>query len=111
MDFSEVKTGLENGAFKLIDVRGLQEIKTDGKIPESNIVPLDELNAAFQLDWKLFAVKYGFIKPDKNCPIVISCKIGGRASRGASALTELGTFSNKISITGEISDCLVTIFS
>ena len=105
MDFSEVKTGLENGAFKLIDVRGVEEIKTDGKIPESNNVPLDELNDAFQMDWKLFAEKYGFIKPVKNCPIVISCKIGGRASRGASALTELGTVSNEICVNISMTGC------
>ena len=37
--FDAVKKGINSGAFVLIDVRGIDEVRNDGKIPSSHLIP------------------------------------------------------------------------
>ena len=39
MDFNAVKEGIANGSFVLLDVRNTDEVKENGKIPKSQVVP------------------------------------------------------------------------
>merc|ERR1711899_92112 len=96
MDFNEVKEGLISGKFILIDVRNTEEVKECGKIPKSHLIPLPEMNAAFQMDDASFKAKYGFEKPTKGAPIVTSCHIGGRANKAKQGLEEQGYTDVKV---------------
>ena len=96
MDFQTVKAALEANSIVLIDVRGLEEVKSDGKIPGSQNVPIGEISSAFEMDESSFKSKYEFDKPSKNTSIVTSCKIGGRASRASSTLIDLGYTNVKV---------------
>ena len=37
--FDAVKKGINSGDFVLIDVRGIDEVRNDGKIPSSHLIP------------------------------------------------------------------------
>ena len=39
MDFEAVKKGINSGDFVLIDVRSPDEVRNDGKIPSSHLIP------------------------------------------------------------------------
>ena len=51
---------------------------------------VDELCNAFKLDANAFEAKYGFLKPGTDAVIVTQCMIGGRATKAATILREMG---------------------
>ena len=58
MDFDAVKKGINSGDFILIDVRGTDEVRNDGKIPSSHLIPLPEMDCAFQMEDTSFKVRW-----------------------------------------------------
>ena len=103
MDFNAVKEGIANGSFVLLDVRNTDEVKENGKIPKSQVVPLPEITDAFQLDAEGFKSKYGFDKPAQDAAIVTHCLKGGRAAKAKEALDSQG-FSNVQVYSGSFTD-------
>ena len=57
MVFDTVKKGIKSGDFVLIDVRNIDEVRNDGKIPSSHLIPLPEMDFAFQMDEASFKVR------------------------------------------------------
>ena len=51
---------------------------------------VDELCNAFKLDANAFEAKYGFPKPGADASLVTQCMIGGRATKAAAILREMG---------------------
>ena len=52
MDFEAVKKGINSGDFVLIDVRSPDEVRNDGKIPSSHLIPREYI---FYIFMKLFS--------------------------------------------------------
>ena len=73
VDFEQVQELLKAGTV-LIDVRNPGEVSETGKIPGSVNIPLPELQDAFNLDSALFEDKYGFVLPEKEAQMILSCK-------------------------------------
>ena len=63
----------------ILDVRTPQEVKTDGKIPNSILIPLQEL-----------AKKVDTLKKYKDKKILIYCRSGNRSVAAARILSSLG---------------------
>ena len=72
VDFDKVKELKETTL--VIDVRNPGELKETGKISGSYNVPLPELGEALNMDSALFKDKYGFMMPEKDAQIILSCK-------------------------------------
>ncbi len=121
MDFEGVKAGLAGNSITLVDVRNPDEVAA-GKIPGSKNIPREfdhsvldldcdftgvfvvpEVEAAFNMDEAAFKEKYGFDKPAKDAAIVTHCLKGGRAAKGADAMTNLG-YSNVKVYAGSFTD-------
>ena len=51
MDFAEVKQGVEKKTILLIDVRNVDEIKKDGKIPGTHNIPCKFKKSVQNVDW------------------------------------------------------------
>ncbi|MBR6328409.1 MAG: rhodanese-like domain-containing protein [Lachnospiraceae bacterium] len=69
----------ENEDAVVLDVRNLDEYVMDGHISGAMLIPLPDLRerAATEL-------------PDKDVPILVYCKSGGRSVKAAAILDELG---------------------
>jgi rhodanese-related sulfurtransferase len=74
----------------ILDCRRFDEIKEHGKIPYAEVVPVEEIEEAFQLSKEDFKAKYGFEKPKKHDQIVVYCRSGRRAASAAFHLVEQG---------------------
>lgn len=84
----ELKKKLEkNEAFTLLDVRDLDEYKTC-HIKQSTLIPLNELSAKVET-------------LNKQKPIVVYCKMGGRSAQACVFLQENG-FENVSNLEGGI---------
>ena len=81
----------------VLDVRNKSELISEGKIPKSNNVPFPNIvSGDFELPSPSFQKKYGFVKPRVTDEIIIYCKLGKRASKAATILTELGYLNVKV---------------
>ena len=67
------------------------------------MIPLPELDFAFQMDDTSFKAKYGFDKPAKEAPIVTHCMVGGRSSKAMKGLENQG-YTNVQSYAGSFKD-------
>jgi rhodanese-related sulfurtransferase len=74
------------GRFRLIDVRGPDELRMSGHIPQAENIPLPEFMSK--------AAGWG-----RDLPLVIMCASGGRSGRAVGALVAAG-FSNVASLEG-----------
>jgi rhodanese-related sulfurtransferase len=76
----------------IIDVRRRSEVSSNGKIPNSFIVPVQEILSghAFELKNTNFKKRYGLIKPRKSVEFVVSCASGKRASKAGKYFKSLG---------------------
>ena len=54
------------------------------------LLAVEELSDAFKLDGDAFKAKCGFAKPSPDAVIVTHCGKGGRATKAAAALKEMG---------------------
>ncbi|CAG0896814.1 unnamed protein product [Darwinula stevensoni] len=88
--FEEMQERVSKQTGRTIDVRNTNELQTDGKIPTTDNVPLPEMKEAFEMEPSAFEEKYGFPKPGKDEDLVLHCKLGLRASKGAGILYHLG---------------------
>ncbi|XP_057367491.2 uncharacterized protein LOC130688528 [Daphnia carinata] len=89
--FEELRDGLNNNSLIYLDVRNRDELRTDGKVIGSVVVPLPELENAFSLGDEEFLAKYGFSKPAKDATnVVVGCKSGRRAATAIGILEKLG---------------------
>jgi len=103
--FENLKEKILNGNIILIDVREPNELKDDGKIPNSVNIPLAQIADAFQLSNSEFLAKYGIDKPSEADDFVLSCRSGKRATNARIKLLPLG-YSNVLVYTGSFQDWL-----
>jgi len=61
------------------------------------------MDVALNLDEGDFEAKYGFAKPAKDAKLVTHCMKGGRAGKGAKALTDAG-WTNVVVYVGSFND-------
>lgn len=101
--FDNLKDKVLNGNVTLIDVREPNELKDDGKIPNSINIPLGQIADAFQLSTSEFQSKYGIEKPSVSDGFVISCRSGKRATNAFNKLAPLG-YTNAVVYTGSFQD-------
>ncbi|KAI0229631.1 putative thiosulfate sulfurtransferase, mitochondrial [Lamellibrachia satsuma] len=91
VDYEDVVQGLQQEDVHIyIDVREFDEVKETGRIPHSKVVPLSELQTAFDLSDADFLAKYGFSKPQKSTDIVLYCRSGRRSRTAAKWMTAMG---------------------
>ena len=66
----------KDGSEPIIDVRSRKELEETGKIPNSHNVPLEEIREmAFEgLSAEEFKIKFGFERPQKEEPFVLTCR-------------------------------------
>jgi len=69
----------EKDGIVLIDVRTPEEVLSDGKIPDSILIPLDQLGS-----------KIDMLKPFKNKKILVYCRSGNRSVSASRFLSSLG---------------------
>jgi rhodanese-related sulfurtransferase len=81
----QVHEELANGTATLIDLRESEELKQNGKIPQSVHVPRGMLE--FHADPSLPYHKPEF---DKNRRLILHCASGGRSALAASTLKQMG---------------------
>ncbi|KAK4320997.1 hypothetical protein Pmani_008164 [Petrolisthes manimaculis] len=78
--FEELSSKLKE--FLVVDVRTRDEVRDNGQIPHSHVLPVQELDEALALSPDAFQSKYGFPKPDPNNegkqPLVLTCRSGRR---------------------------------
>jgi len=91
VNFSGLVELLERHEVVLVDVRQPKELLTDGEIPGSVNVPLQEIPAAFQMSSQDFKAKYGFNLPEKDATnVVLTCRSGRRILVAQERLKALG---------------------
>ncbi|KAK9686852.1 hypothetical protein K7432_015000 [Basidiobolus ranarum] len=73
----------------LIDVRGREEFNM-GNIPNSVNLPLDELNDSMSITNDEFLKKFGFIRPQIDTKIVLTCRTGRRSGIAYGHLLDFG---------------------
>merc|ERR1712242_240967 len=98
INFEEVLAISEDGSEPIIDVRSRKELKETGKIPNSHNVPLAEIREmAFKgLSAEEFKIKYGFERPQRDEPFVLTCRSGRRARVASKILRDLGYSAIKV---------------
>ncbi|QQP35442.1 Elongation factor Tu_ mitochondrial [Caligus rogercresseyi] len=113
-NFEEVKEGLKTSSIFLLGVRNPSELQEEGTIPGSRNIPLPELEGAIALSEDEFKGKYGFehLKKQKEVPLVIYCKLGGRATKAGNLLMDklglenvgvyMGSFTDWVAKGGEV---------
>ncbi|KAK7792880.1 hypothetical protein R5R35_000432 [Gryllus longicercus] len=75
----------------LIDVRQPHELQETGVLPTSINIPLNNLKTALEsLSSEEFQKKYGIPLPDKNAPLVFTCRSGNRSMKALLTALELG---------------------
>nr|XP_039251556.1 rhodanese domain-containing protein CG4456-like [Styela clava] len=80
--YDELKYGVENDKFLVIDVRRPDEV-AEGRMKAKRYVniPVQEFEEALQLSDKDFKDTYGIDKPPKDASdIIFHCKLGGRST-------------------------------
>jgi len=104
VNFSALMELLDRKEVVLVDVRRPEELLTDGEIPGSVNVPLQEIPAAFQLSTQDFKAKYGFNLPVKEATnVVLTCRSGRRILVAQERLKALGYSSLRL-YRGSIND-------
>lgn len=104
VNFSALMELLDRNEVVLVDVRRPEELLTDGEIPGSVNVPLQEIPAAFQLSTQDFKAKYGFNLPEKEATnVVLTCRSGRRILVAQERLKALGYSSLRL-YRGSIND-------
>lgn len=73
----------------LIDVRESDEF-SEGAIPTSKNISVQDLQRSFRLADKDFEDQYGFKKPSKNDKIVFYCRSGKRSAIASTIAESLG---------------------
>ena len=79
----------------LIDVREPSELRTTGKIPTAQNLPITSSADGFFLPAEEFEERFGFQKPGKDDEVIFYCKAGVR-SRAAATLAGQAGFGGKI---------------
>ncbi|KAL7647926.1 UNVERIFIED_CONTAM: hypothetical protein RMT77_001536 [Armadillidium vulgare] len=77
--------------FYLIDIRKPEEIRHSGKLPGAYNIPLDEIEAALQMDNETFYDQY--VIPSFHCTenkVVIYCRSGRRVSLATEIFQKFG---------------------
>jgi len=98
ISFEEVLAISKDGSEPIIDVRSRKELEETGKIPNSHNVPLAEIREmAFEgLSEEEFKIKFGFERPQKEEPFVLTCRSGRRARVASKILRDLGYSAIKV---------------
>ena len=89
----ELTEKLESGGIHLIDVRELEEIKSNGFINGSVAIPLGTLETALRLCEERFKEVYGVDKPRFEDEIIFMCHIGVR-SKFAAKIARAANYKN-----------------
>lgn len=79
----------------LIDVREPNELRTTGKIPSAQNLPISSAADGFFLPAEEFEERFGFEKPGPKDEVIFYCKAGVR-SRAAARLAEQAGFAGKV---------------
>lgn len=90
IEYAELKDKLCKGEVTLIDVRAPNELQQTGKIPNSKHIMLHLLGTTFTLSPADFESKTGFVKPEKDSPLVTMCFVGIRSQTAQLALMGAG---------------------
>lgn len=89
----------------IVDVRKPDEVEASGRIPESVVLPVDDIKSAMNLSGKEFKLKYKFEKPtDPLQTIIFYCQSGRRAERAAKMFRDELGFVNVINYVGSWKD-------
>ena len=76
IDFNQLTALMEDTTLILLDVRNVNELEEQGRIPGSVNIPLPEISVAFRMSREEFRQKYGFDLPDKETEsLVITCRL------------------------------------
>jgi len=79
----------------LIDVREPSELRSTGKIPSAQNLPITSAADGFFLPAEEFEERFGFEKPGKEDEVIFYCRAGVR-SRAAATLAGQAGFGGKI---------------
>ena len=91
INFHSLQAAVDEHSVLLIDVRNHSELSSNGKIPKSFCVPLQEiLDGAFQLPALNFKDKYGFNLPLHTDTFILTCNSGRRVLLAEVHLKSLG---------------------
>lgn len=91
----DVERSLQQNEAVIIDVRNFDEAATLGQIPTSNVLPVDDIEAAMHLSADEFQTKYGFVKPvPSGRPLIVYCMRGVRATQAAITFAEQFGFTS-----------------
>ena len=75
IDFNQLTALMEDTTLILLDVRNVNELEEQGRIPGSVNIPLPEISVAFRMSREEFRQKYGFDLPDKETEsLVLTCR-------------------------------------
>ena len=97
VDFEALTTLLERKKVVLIDVRRPEELITDGQIPGSVNLPLQDIPDAFSLNDEVFEDTYGFEKPrPEENNLVLTCRSGRRILVAQERMEALGYTSLRL---------------
>ncbi|XP_076261033.1 rhodanese domain-containing protein CG4456-like isoform X2 [Rhynchophorus ferrugineus] len=93
--FETISKAIEDGSSLVIDVRQPEELIEMGKIEGAINIPLDQVEDALGPDVtnEEFKKLYSVDKPDKNTPIIFTCRSGRRSGIAQKQAINLG-FSN-----------------
>ncbi|XP_042203192.1 rhodanese domain-containing protein CG4456-like [Homarus americanus] len=82
---------------RIVDVRKREEVKEQGQIPGSHVLPVQELEESLSLSEDNFKTKYGFPKLSPQDPnLVISCRSGRRVGLAQEVLNTKGFTKHKL---------------
>ncbi|XP_069074359.1 thiosulfate:glutathione sulfurtransferase [Pleurodeles waltl] len=70
------------GKVPIFDVRSPEEV-SNGKIPSTVNIPVDEIEQALKMDPESFKKKYTVNKPKPEDNIIVHCQMGRRGARAA----------------------------
>ncbi|KAM8848253.1 thiosulfate:glutathione sulfurtransferase [Synchiropus picturatus] len=84
ISYEDLKADLGKRDLLLVDVRSEKEVN-NGRIPGSIHIPVDTVDAAFQLSNEEFLAKYGVNKPPLDTRnLVFHCQMGKRGAAATS---------------------------
>ena len=83
IDFDQLTALMEDTSLILLDVRNVNELEEQGRIPGSVNIPLPEISVAFRMSREEFRQKYGFDLPDKETEsLVLTCRLQSTKRKG-----------------------------
>ncbi|ENN74259.1 rhodanese domain-containing protein CG4456 [Dendroctonus ponderosae] len=99
-DFAEINKARNDPTKLVIDVREMEELR-NGQIAGSINIPLGAVPWALgpETSSDTFKRQYSAAKPEKECPIIFTCRSGVRSRKAQQEAIKLG-YSNVTNYTG-----------